>query len=57
MSKIDIFYKDFKKLIESKRDRMIELIKKKFDSNQKNITCFKKFPPDLEEKIINWRKM
>ena len=36
---------------------MIELIKEKFDSIQKNITCYKKFPPDLEEKIINWRKM
>lgn len=55
LSKVDIYYKDFKKIIKAKRDKLIDLIKAKFESINSNIITFKKFPLYLEEEINIWR--
>ena len=55
LSKVDTYYKDFKKILKARRENMITKIKGKFEEINKRIQSFKKFPQDLEQKIETWK--
>jgi hypothetical protein len=56
LSKVDSYYKDFKKILKARKEDIVTKIKEKFETINNNFNVFKKFPEDLERKIENWRK-
>jgi hypothetical protein len=48
LSKVDTYYKDFKKILKARRENMITKIKGKFEEINKRIQSFKKFPQELK---------